>query len=82
MNGNPAYTVVQVATNDLIILIAFVPMVKFLLGVSKVSMPYSTLFVSAVENAKGILGLFCKENHDNFKIVLDLELTPRCIVQM
>ena len=54
MNGNPAYTVVQVATNDLIILIAFVPMVKFLLGVSKVSMPYSTLFVSAVENAKGI----------------------------
>ncbi len=44
--GNPAYTVVQVATNDLIILIAFVPIVKFLLGVSDVSVPYSTLFVS------------------------------------
>ena len=44
--GNPAYTVVQVATNDLIILIAFVPIVKFLLGVSNVSVPYSTLFVS------------------------------------
>lgn len=29
---NPAYTVVQVATNDLIILIAFVPIVKLLLG--------------------------------------------------
>ena len=27
--GNPAYTVVQVATNDLIILLAFVPIVKF-----------------------------------------------------
>jgi ACR3 family arsenite transporter len=46
VKGNPAYTVVQVATNDLIILIAFVPIVKFLLGVSKVSVPYSTLFVS------------------------------------
>lgn len=45
-HGNPAYTVVQVATNDLIILIAFVPIVKFLLGVSKVSVPYGTLFVS------------------------------------
>ena len=44
--GNPAYTVVQVATNDLIILIAFVPIVKFLLGVSAVSVPYDILFVS------------------------------------
>lgn len=44
--GNPAYTVVQVATNDLIILIAFVPIVKFLLGVSNVAVPYSTLFIS------------------------------------
>ena len=46
--GNPAYTVVQVATNDLIILVAFVPIVKFLLGVSNVSVPYSTLFVSII----------------------------------
>ena len=44
--GSPAYTVVQVATNDLIILIAFVPIVKFLLGVSNVTVPYSTLFIS------------------------------------
>src|SRR5699024_588792 len=44
--GDPAYTVVQVATNDLIILIAFVPIVKFLLGVSNVVVPYSTLFTS------------------------------------
>lgn len=46
--GNPAYTVVQVATNDLIILVAFVPIVKILLGVSNVSVPYSTLFVSII----------------------------------
>lgn len=47
-HGNPAYTVVQVATNDLIILVAFVPIVKFLLGVSRVSVPYGTLFLSVV----------------------------------
>lgn len=46
--GNPAYTVVQVATNDLIILIAFVPIVKFLLGVSKVSVPWNTIILSVV----------------------------------
>lgn len=46
--GNPAYTVVQVATNDLIILIAFVPIVKFLLGVSDVFVPWNTLIISVV----------------------------------
>lgn len=46
--GNPAYTVVQVATNDLIILIAFVPIVKFLLGVSNVTVPTDTLFLSVI----------------------------------
>ncbi|WP_097003583.1 ACR3 family arsenite efflux transporter [Lacrimispora amygdalina] len=46
--GNPAYTVVQVATNDLIILVAFVPIVKFLLGVSKVTVPWDTLIISVV----------------------------------
>lgn len=46
--GDPAYTVVQVATNDLIILIAFVPIVKFLLGVSNVSVPWDTLILSVI----------------------------------
>lgn len=46
--GNPAYTVVQVATNDIIILLAFVPIVKFLLGVSNVSVPWDTLILSVV----------------------------------
>jgi ACR3 family arsenite transporter len=40
--------VVQVATNDLIILVAFVPIVKFLLGVSDVHVPWDTLFLSVV----------------------------------
>ena len=46
--GNPAYTVVQVATNDLIILVAFIPIVKFLLGLSDISVPWSTLILSVL----------------------------------
>ncbi len=46
--GNPAYTVVQVATNDLIILVAFTPIVAFLLGVSGVQVPWDTLILSVV----------------------------------
>ncbi len=46
--GDPAYTVVQVATNDLIILVAFIPIVKFLLGVSNVAVPWDTLVLSVV----------------------------------
>lgn len=46
--GDPAYTVVQVATNNLIILLAFIPIVKFLLGVSNVIVPWNTLVLSVV----------------------------------
>lgn len=46
--GNAAYTVVQVATNDLIILVAFVPIVVLLLGVGGVSIPWETLVVSVL----------------------------------
>jgi ACR3 family arsenite transporter len=46
--GNAAYTVVQVATNDLIILVAFTPIVAFLLGVSGVAVPWDTLILSVV----------------------------------
>ena len=46
--GNPAYTVVQVATNDLIILFAFTPIVAFLLGISGITIPWDTLILSVV----------------------------------
>jgi ACR3 family arsenite transporter len=46
--GNPAYTIVQVATNDLIILVAFVPIVALLLGVGGIQVPWMTLFLSVV----------------------------------
>ena len=44
--GNAAYTVVQVATNDLIILVAFTPIVALLLGVGGISIPWGTLLLS------------------------------------
>jgi ACR3 family arsenite transporter len=46
--GNPAYTLVQVATNDLIILVLFTPIVAFLLGVGGVFVPWDTLLLSVV----------------------------------
>lgn len=46
--GDAAYTVVQVATNDLIILVAFTPIVALLLGVSGVQIPWDTLLLSVV----------------------------------
>ena len=45
--GDAAYTLVQVAVNDLIILVAFAPIVAFLLGVGGVSIPWDTLLLSA-----------------------------------
>jgi ACR3 family arsenite transporter len=46
--GNAAYTVVQVATNDLIILVAFTPIVAFLLGIGGITIPWMTLIVSVI----------------------------------
>lgn len=44
--GNAAYTLVQVATNDLILLVLFAPIVGFLLNVSGITVPWLTLFLS------------------------------------
>lgn len=46
--GDPAYTLVQVATNDLIILVGFAPIVALLLGLSDIRIPWDTLFLSVV----------------------------------
>ena len=47
-NGDPNYTLVQVSVNDLIILVAFIPIVKFLLGITNIVIPFDTLFASVV----------------------------------
>ncbi|NCC91167.1 MAG: ACR3 family arsenite efflux transporter [Spirochaetia bacterium] len=46
--GDAAYTLVQVALNDLIILVAFVPIVGLLLGIGGIAIPWDTLFLSVV----------------------------------
>ncbi len=45
-DGDPNYTLVQVSVNDLIILVAFVPIVGLLLGITDVVIPYDTLVAS------------------------------------
>lgn len=45
-NGDPNYTLVQVSVNDLIILVAFIPIVGLLLGITDVVIPYDTLAAS------------------------------------
>ncbi|MGJ3234117.1 ACR3 family arsenite efflux transporter [Marivirga sp.] len=47
-DGDPNYTLVQVSVNDLIILVAFIPLVGFLLGITNVSIPYGTLAASII----------------------------------
>ena len=46
--GDPNYTLVQVSVNDLILLIAFVPIVQFLLGITDFRVPYNVLITSVV----------------------------------
>ena len=47
-NGDPNYTLVQVSVNDLIILVAFIPIVGLLLGITNITIPYETLAASIV----------------------------------
>jgi ACR3 family arsenite transporter len=47
-DGDPAYTLVQVAVNDLIMLVAFAPIVMFLCGVADVVVPSRVLITSVV----------------------------------
>lgn len=47
-DGDPNYTLVQVSVNDLIILVAFIPIVGLLLGITNITIPYDTLVASIV----------------------------------
>jgi ACR3 family arsenite transporter len=47
-DGDPNYTLVQVSVNDLIILVAFVPIVGLLLGITNITIPYETLVASVI----------------------------------
>jgi ACR3 family arsenite transporter len=47
-NGDPLFTLSQVALNDTIMVFAFAPIVGLLLGISAISVPWATLFTSVV----------------------------------
>ncbi len=48
-NGDPAYTLVQVSVNDLIMLVLFVPIVQFLVhGASSLAVPFTVLLTSVI----------------------------------
>lgn len=47
-DGEPKFTLSQVAINDTIMLFAFAPIVAFLLGLSSITVPWNTLFVSVI----------------------------------
>ena len=44
--GDPAYTLLQVSINDIIVLFLYAPIVAFLLGIGNVSVPMGTLLLS------------------------------------
>lgn len=46
--GDPNYTLLQVSLNDLIMIVAFAPIVAFLLGVTDIAVPWETLILSTV----------------------------------
>ena len=47
-NGDPLFTLSQVALNDSIMVFAFAPLVGLLLGISAITVPWATLFTSVV----------------------------------
>ena len=47
-NGDPIFTLSQVALNDAIMVLAFAPLVAFLLGMSAIIVPWDTLITSVV----------------------------------
>jgi len=47
-NGDPLFTLSQVAVNDSIMVLAFAPLVAFLLGLSAITVPWATLITSVV----------------------------------
>jgi arsenite transporter len=47
-NGDPLFTLSQVALNDAIMVVVFAPLVAFLLGISAITVPWTTLITSVV----------------------------------
>jgi ACR3 family arsenite transporter len=88
--GDANYTLVQVSVNDLILIVAFIPIVQFLLGITNVEIPYEVLVSSVVifvviPLAAGYLSnkLLIKTRGDQwFKTIFLAKLKPISIVAL
>jgi len=47
-DGDPAYTLIQVSINDLVLIFAYAPLVMFLLGLSDLTVPWNTILLSVI----------------------------------
>lgn len=47
-DGDPAYTLIQVSINDIVLVFAYAPLVMFLLGLSELSVPWNTVLLSVI----------------------------------
>jgi len=89
-DGDPNYTLVQVSVNDLIILVAFIPIVGLLLGITDVVIPYDTLVASVlifvvVPLVAGVITqrlLLKSKGEDWFKKVFLPKLKPVSIIAL
>ena len=88
--GDPEYTLVQVAINDLVLVVAFIPIVKLLLGVTNVSIPFDTLISSVfifvvIPLVAGFLAnkILIKSNGEKwFKEIFMAKLKPVSIIAL
>jgi ACR3 family arsenite transporter len=75
--GDPLFTLSQVALNDSIMVIAFAPLVAFLLGISAITVPWDTLLASVVlyiiipvALAQGLRKMLLSKGQDAFEDVM------------
>lgn len=47
-DGDPAYTLIQVSVNDLVLVFAYAPLVMFLLGLNQLVVPWDTILLSVI----------------------------------
>ncbi len=47
-DGDPAYTLIQVSVNDLVLIFAYAPLVMFLLGLNNLTVPWDTILLSVI----------------------------------
>ena len=85
--GDPNYTLVQVSINDVIMIFAFAPIAGLLLGVTDITVPWDTLFLSVVLYVvipliAGVItrkGLDSKDDHSKIESLL-AKLKPWSII--